>query len=135
MRLKQKLKTFFKTKDSSEHGVELLRMWILPFMKFWDPKASVDDALAAFFATNERKFYHGKAVKDFRMPGLCALAGDRWSKQLKERQVKKGQYMLIAADRPTQTTRVDIMLEGKMQTMKLSRAQTEFLKDYVNIWK
>lgn len=133
MRLKQKLKTFFKTKDSSEHAVEFLRMFLIPFIKMWDQNASVDDAIAAFFSVNDRRFFHGTAMRDFKMPGLYAKAGDVWRKKLGARNVRKGQYMLVAADRKTQDARIDITIDGKYLTFKVTRAEFEFIKDYVHM--
>ncbi len=49
------------------------------------------------------------------------------------RDVVKGQTMLIAIDRKDQTARIDVVMEGKDCTFKLSRAELEFIKDYVEI--
>lgn len=133
MKLKQKLKAFFKTKDSSEDAVEFLRMFLIPFIKHWDSNASVDDAIGAFFDVNNRKFYDGRALRPFQMPGLLMLKGNRPVKRTKHRSVLLGQRMLIAADRRTQTTRVDITIDQKYLTFRLTRAETEFLKDYVEL--
>lgn len=133
MSFKHKVKTFFRNKDTSETSVELLRHFILPFMRLWNPNASVDDAIAAFFAVNERRFYHGTAKKPFMMPGHLMKAGDRVSRLKGPRNVTKGQYMLLAVDRKDQNARIDIKIAGKDKTFKLSRAEMEFLKDYVEI--
>jgi len=108
-------------------------MFILPFMKAWNPRASVDDALAAFFALDDRKIYHGNAKKPFKMPGEYKIKETLWGRRAPHRDVAKGQYMLIAADRKSQTARVDIELMGKERSFKLSRAELEYLKDKVEM--
>jgi hypothetical protein len=133
MNLKRKLNSFFKTKRSSDAGVELLKMFILPFMKAWNPRAGVDDALAAFFVLDDRKIYHGNAAKAFKMPGEYKITESLWGRRAPHRVVAKGQYMLIAADRKSQTARVDVELMGKERSFKLSRAELEYLKDKVEM--
>lgn len=133
MRLKTKLKTFFKTRDTSDHAVEFLRMWLLPFINLWDQKASIDDAIAAFFAADDRTFFEGVAKKNFEMPGFFMKLGDRAVKKYAHRSVVKGQKMLIAADRRDQTARVDIIMNGKEVTFLLKRPDFEMLKDCVEI--
>lgn len=133
MRLKQKLKSYFKTRESSESAVELLRMFILPFLKVWSPLASVDDAVMAFFATADRKFYHANAKRVFKMPGSLMVAGNRPIARVGERGVAKGQYMLLAIDRKDQSARIDINMVGKERTFLLTRAELEYIKDQVEV--
>jgi hypothetical protein len=135
MTLKTKIKQFFKTKDSSEHGAELWEKFILPFIKLWDPTKSIDEAVEAFFAVEHRKFYNGVARKNFMIHGKLMRIGGAPTKryQKKLRAIRKGAKMLIAADKKDQTARVDVEVEGKETTFVLSRAEMEFLKDYVEI--
>ncbi len=133
MRLKQKLKTFFKTREGSDTAVELLRMYILPFLKGWDPNASIDDAIGAFFGIEDKKFFNGIAKRNFKMPGEYMVPAARPTRKFKDRTVLKGQKMLIVIDRKDQTARVDIIINHKYLTFKLSRPEVEFLKDYVEI--
>ncbi len=108
-------------------------MFILPFMKAWDPNASVDDAAMAFFAVNERKFYHGIAKRAFRMPGRLLLAGNRPTSRSSARAVVQGQYMLLAIDRVDQNARVDIRLGDKDLTFLLTRPELEYIKDQLEV--
>lgn len=133
MRLKQKLKSYFKTKQSSDTAVELLRMFILPFMAVWNPRASVDDAVMEFFGVEDRKFYHANAKKAFKMPGKVLMAGNRPVPRFGARDVVLGQYMLLAVDRADQTTRVDINMVGKDRTFLLTRAELEYIKDHIEV--
>lgn len=131
--LKQKIKTFFKNKDTSDASVEFLRMWLMPFMKRWDPHAGVDDAIGAFFAVEHRKVYHGNAKRGFKLPGQYMKAGRVPTKRFGPRDVTKGQYMIIVVDKKDQTAKIDINLAGKERTFLLSRAELEFLKDQVEV--
>ncbi len=135
MSLKFKLKSYFKTKDTSETAVEFMRMFLFPFMRSWNPDASVDQALEAFFGSKDRNFYSGTARRNFEMPGYYMKAGNRPVIRSTDgyRDVVKGQTMLIAIDRKDQTARIDVVMEGKDCTFKLSRAELEFIKDYVEI--
>ncbi len=108
-------------------------MFILPFMKAWDPKASVDDAVAAFFAIEDRKFYHGNAKKSFKMPGQILIAGNRPVPRFGAREVTQGQYMLLAVDRRDQSARVDIRLTDKDRTFLLTRAELEYIKGNLEV--
>lgn len=138
MNLKRKLKNFFvgqknSKQEASESAVELLRMFILPFMKAWNPRANVDDTLAAFFSLDDRKIYHGNAKKPFKMPGEYSITAARFGRKAPIRDVSKGQYMLIVADRKDMTAKIDIELLGKNRTFKLTRAELEYLKDRVEM--
>ncbi len=135
MSLKFKLKAYFKTKDTSEHAVEFMRMFILPFMKVWNPDASIDAAVEAFFGMNDRKFFYGVARRDFDMPGYYMKAGNRPVVRSMGglRAIVKGQQMLLAVDRRDNTARIDVVMNGKDCTFKLSRAELEFIKDYVDV--
>lgn len=132
-RLKHKLKAFFKTRDTSEHGVELLRMFILPFKELWNSQARPDEVIEAFFATEHRKFYHGIAKRDFKMPGQVFMAGNRPVQRFGARDVLEGQKMLLAVDKKDQNARVDITLEGKYRTFLLTRAELEHLKSCIKV--
>jgi hypothetical protein len=133
---KQRLKSFFKTKTMSAHGVEFLRMFGIPFLRMWDPMASVDDALAAFFNVDKRTVIVARAKRAFRMPGAVALtAGGKWSNKARiNREVTKGQTMVIVMDLKDQTAKVDVDIEGKERTFRLLRPEVEFLKDQIE-WR
>lgn len=133
MRLKQKLKTFFKAETSSESAVELLRMFIIPFMKKWNPRASVDDALAAFFSLDDRKIVEAVAKRAFKMPGQYLLAGASGTYKHPYKEIKKGETMLIVVDRKDGTAKIDVIIDGKTRTFKLKRFEFESLKDWVDI--
>lgn len=134
-RLKHKLKKFFKADQASDSAVELLRMFILPFAKRWDSGAGVDDVLAAFFATTQRKIVEGKALKNFRMPGMYQRPGGSLTRRFGTREVPAGTNMLIVVDRHDQTAKIDLELEGTKITYVLSRPEFEFLKDRVQIYE
>lgn len=134
---KQRLKSFFKNRTMSEHGVEFLRMWGLPFLKLYDPISSVDDALAAFFNIDKRNIADLVAKRNFKMPGEVALAsGGKWSRRkgVTGRDVTKGSKMVAVFDSKDQTAKVDVQIEGKWKTFRLERYEVEFLKDQVE-WK
>lgn len=133
MRLKQKLKSFFKTKDASETAVELLRMFILPFMREWNPQASVDDAVAAFFAVNDRKFYSGKATKPFKLPGRVFKSGARAIMRHGPNDILLGQQLLIAVDRIEQEIRIDVRIDGKDKTFLLTKQEFEYIKNSIEV--
>lgn len=138
MSIKRKLKSFFrvnKSNEASDTAAELLEKFILPFAKHWNPLASVDDAIAAFFAMDERKFFWGKALKDFKLPGSHLKAGNREIRMTDPalRLIKKNQMLLLAVDRKDQSARVGIERDGKELTFKLTRAQVEFLKDHIEV--
>lgn len=127
----QRAKAFFKTKTASEYGVELLRMFILPFLKAWDPRASIDDAIAAFFAVGTREIFEGTALSDFKMPGEIALTGNLYAKRSGKRQVLKGQELLLVIDIKDQIASVQVGEE----MFRLRRPELEYLKDRVEIRK
>lgn len=133
MGLKEKLKGFFKTRDTSENAAEFLRMFIVPFIKAWSPEATIDDAISAFFAVDDRRFYHGKALQAFRMPGEVMICGNKVARRISDRRVVLGQYMLLAVDRRDQTARIDITIAGTYRTFRVTRPELEFIKDYVEI--
>lgn len=108
-------------------------MFILPFGASWDPRASVDDMVAEFFAVNSRRFYHGTAIKNFNMPGVYLHTNVKTTGLKGPRAVTKGQYMLIVVDQKDQQTKVQIELTGKEREYRLTRAETEFLKDCVEV--
>lgn len=133
MSLRQKVKRFFKANEASDSAVELLRQFILPFGKSWDPKAGVDDMVAAFFAVNDRKFFHGTAKRNFNLPGQYIHSNIHLMQKKGPRAVTQGQYMLIVVDAKDQQTKVQIELAGQEREYRLTRAETEFLKDYVEV--
>ena len=131
--LKRKLSKYFQTKQTSETAVKLMEMFILPFLKYWNPLASVDDAVMAFFAAEDRMICYGTAKRGFRMPGEVALAGAKYSKMAKERDVKRGQKMLVVFDRIDQTAKVDINLNGKDYTFRLLKAEVDLFNEVVDL--
>ncbi len=133
MNLKHKIKAYFKTRQSSDSAVELFRMFILPFMKAWNPEASVDDAVAAFFAVEKRKFYHANAKKSFRLPGVVARPHRKMSQSAPARFLAQGQYLLLAIDKQDQNARVDVTTMGKDRTFLLTRPELEYIKDYIEV--
>ncbi len=135
MNPKFKLKSYFKTRDTSEHGVELIRMFILPFRRLWDPDGELDASVEAFFGIEHRKIYSGTARRDFKMPGLWMKTAARAVVKSPDgiRAIVKGQKMLLIVDQKDQITRVGIEVKGKEFTFKLSRAELEFIKDYVDV--
>lgn len=135
MSLKFKLKSYFKTRDTSEYAVEFMRMFILPFAKQWNPDASLDSAINAFFGTKYRKSYEGTACRDFRMPGEYMKAGARPAVRSPDgaRQVIRGQRMIIIADSKSGQIRIDVKVKEKYYTFRLTRAELEFIKDYVDV--
>ncbi len=135
MSLKFKLKAYFKTRDTSEHAVEFVRMFILPFLRAWNPDASIEEAVEAFFGIKYRRFYSGVAKRNFEMPGYFMKAGNRPVVRSVPgtRGILKGQRMLLAVDRNDQSTRIDVVMNGKDCTFKLTRPELEFIKDYVDV--
>lgn len=125
------IKKFFGASGASESAVELLQMFILPFSRMWDSKASVDDALAAFFATEDRKIQSGRARINFLMPGLWMREGGMPKKRYKNRSVKAGTELLIVVDRKDQTAKIDVLVGGVEHTFLLTRGEFEYLKDKV----
>lgn len=108
-------------------------MWLLPFMKLWNSRASVDDAVAAFFNEEHRKFYHGNAKRAFKLPGMYLKTGAVATRRFGARDVVKGQYMLIVVDKKDQTAKVEIEVAGKERCFLLSRAEFEYLQDQVEV--
>lgn len=136
MRLPQKIKSFFKLEDfgATDATVELMRMFILPFMRKWDPGASVDDTIGAFFNIDHRRIYHGNAKKAFRMPGQWMKTGAVGTYHHKlNNSIVKGQYMLIVVDRKDGTAKIDVEMLGKTRTYLLQRFEFETLKDWIEI--
>lgn len=132
MRLKQKLKSYFKTRDSSDSAVEFLRMWLQPFIDLWSevhPDSTIDNAISAFFGEKDRRIYDAVAKADFRMPGGIMKCGNRYTIRVSNRQVRKGQNLILAVDKKDQEARVDVVIDGKYLTFKLTRAEMEYLKD------
>ncbi len=135
MSIKQKVKSYFKTDKTSEVAAEVLQHFILPFAALWNVRASVDDAVMAFFAVDDRQTYEGTAKRGFKMPGEWQAAGSVFMKNAGNRDVPKGQRMWLVIDRKDQTAKVDIKLGGSFKTFRLTRPETEFLKDYVDVRK
>ncbi len=130
---KQKIKSYFKVKESSQIAADLMRMFILPFMKVWNPLASVDEAVMAFFAVNDRRIFYGTATRGFRMPGEVAMAGAKYSKRALHRDVVKGQKMILVMDRVDGMTKIDIKLAEKEYTFRLTRGEMNFLTECLEI--
>ncbi len=125
----QRAKAFFKTSTASEHGVEMLKMFILPFLRGWDPSASVDDAIGAFFNIQTRKFYGVTAVRDFNIPGEVGLTATLYSKKCKERKIDKGQRMLLVVDSKEKSVKVQV----KEKMFRLRPPDYQFFKECVEI--
>lgn len=134
---KSRLKTFFKNKTMSAAGVEFLRFFLLPFLRKYNvpenkKTLNIDESIAAWFNTDKRTIVSATARKKFRMPGYMALAsGGKWTARVSNRWVESGQRMLLVIDTKDQTTKIDVVIDGKERLFKLSRAETEFLKDQV----
>jgi hypothetical protein len=119
----------------SQHGVEFLKLFLMPFLRSYDPGMNLDDAVAAWFNLDKRTMVEAEAKRAFRMPGYVALAaGGKWSARAPHREIVKGQKMLMVIDSKDQTTKVDVVIEKKDYTFRLTRAETVFLKDQVN-WR
>ncbi len=130
-KLRHKLKSYFKTRDTSESAVELMRMFIFPFHRAWNPEASVDDAINAFFGSEQRKFFHGKAKRDFKIPGALYVTGTRTTIRVKEREIKEGQLLLLSIDKREQSARIEIIEQRRI--FLLSRAELEYVKNYIEV--
>ncbi len=122
-----KARSFFKTKGFSESGVALLKDFILPFVRGWDPNANIDDAIAAFFNVGTRKFYGLTATKEFQMPGEVSLLPNLYSKICKDRTIPKGTRMLMVLDHKDQIGKVQV---GERE-FRLRRFQLERLHAWV----
>lgn len=132
MNEKHKLRSFFKARESSEHAVELLEKWIIPFSRGMK-RAGIDDVIAAFFALNSRKFFWLRAVRDFTLPGKYYVAGNRPVYGLGPRKVPVGKVMLVAVDQAEGTARVEIKLDGKYCNYLLEKFEFETVKDWLEV--
>lgn len=133
MNLKQRFKSFFKTKNATDATVELTRMFILPFVAKWNSRAPLEHAIGAFFSERHRKFYHANAKKSFKMPGHVFIAGNRTIQRFGNRDVAKGQYMLIVLDNKDKTAKVQIKILDKEREFLLTLPELEYLKDLVEL--
>ena len=130
MTLKQKLKSFFKARESSDEAVELLKKFIIPFSRNFK-RVGVDDVLAAFFAVDDRNFVYVKATRDFKMPGKYYVAGNRPIYGLGPRQIKKNQTLLMAIDRQDGTARIEAVVDSQPRMFLLEKFEFITIKDWV----
>lgn len=129
---KQKLKTFFKARESSESAVELLQKFIIPFSRGMR-RVSVDDVLAAFFAIDDRQFVYAKALRDFKMPGKFYIAGNRPVLGAGPRTIKEGQTLLLVPDRREGTMRIEAVIEKRECNFLLERFEIETIKEWIDV--
>lgn len=129
----------------SDSAVEFLERFLLPFIRKYthvgtgfDMAGNADDVIMAWFNADKRMMVKATAKRDFKMPGLLATAsGGRWAKKvptLAHREILKGDKLLFVMDSREQSTKVEILKDDQLRPrlFKLSRAETEFLKDQVN---
>lgn len=132
--VKQKFNSFFKTKEASDAGIELLQRFIIPFARGMK-RNTVDDVLEAFFATETRGFFYAKANRDFKLPGKYYVAGNRPVYGLAPREIKKGKVMLIAVDRKDSQARIEIVNKEKSNNFLLEKFEFETIKDWLDVIK
>lgn len=128
--LRNRLRTFFKTKSSSDISVEILRKFILPFSaQFKGRSVAIDDVIGAFFAIDDRQFYTLKARRQFKMPGKFMMAGNRPAYGIGARQVQKNQLLLAVVDRKSLTAKIEL----NDQDFLLEKFELEAIKDWLDV--
>jgi hypothetical protein len=111
---KQKLKTFFRNRDTSDSAVDILKNFILPFSRqFQGRNTTIDDVLESFFNTSTRRFHYLRANRDFKIPGRYMIAGGKSIEGAGPRAAKKGQTFLVVLDRKENLVKIETKLAGK----------------------
>jgi hypothetical protein len=132
---KQKLKTFFKTKDASDAAVDILRHFILPFSRqFKGRNVVIDDVLSAFFALEDRRFVMLEAKHSFRLPGKYYVAGNKAIAGAGPRAIKKGQRFLAVLDRKDKTVKMETGEQtGEYHAFLLQEFEFRTIEDHLNV--
>lgn len=130
--IKKKFKAFFKMKEATDSGIELLEKFILPFSR-QTRRLGVDDMLEAFFSLNDRVFLYAKANRDFKLPGKYMLAGNRPVYGLAPREIKKGKVFLIVLDRKDRTAKLEIVIKEVAHNFLLEIYEFETIKDWLDV--
>ena len=120
LRLKQRLKSFFKADQTSDAAVELLQYFIIPFSRGMK-HAGVDDVVYA------------RANRDFKLPGKYFGAGNRPIYGLGPRAVKGDQTMMLVLDRVDETVKVELKLNGSEHNYLLEKFEFETIKDWIDV--
>jgi hypothetical protein len=134
MSLKNNLKRFFGAKEASDSAVELLRMFIIPFAREYGGRnRTVDDVIKDFFNVDTRRFYHGKATRNFKMPGDYLMKNITRVQGYGPRTIKKDQGMLMVVDKASNQVKIEVDIEDHYSTFILERHEFETIKDWLDV--
>jgi hypothetical protein len=131
---KQKLKTFFKTKDTTDASVEILKQFILPFSKqFKGRNTTIDDVLESFFNTHTRRFAMLVAKRDFKLPGRYFVAGSKSIEGTGPRAVKKGQKLLVVIDKKERQAKIETTFNGNYHCYLLKEFEFKTIAEWCDV--
>ena len=132
---KRRIKEFFKNKTESDESVEILRMFILPFVsKYKGWGLSIDVIISAFFSSNTRHIFYARAKRNFRMPGA------KWRKSggypiygIGNREVAKGAVMLVVHDERDGQAKIEVKIQNETSHFLLSSPEFATVKDWIEV--
>lgn len=124
--LKRRVKNFFKARQTSDVTVDIVKYFLMPFAsKLQGRGHTAEQAVDAFFATEDRHFYTLIAKENFKLPGNLMLAGNKPVEGAGMRYVAAGDSMLAVIDR----VRKSVQVSFKDQEFRLERYEFEAVKD------
>lgn len=133
--LKNKIKSFFKTKDSTEASIDILEKFIIPFASMFQSRKEVheDEVIGEFFNIKNRHIHEVVTNRDFMMPGALVIAGRRVRRGIGDRRVLEGQKMLLIVDKIDNNAKVLYKQGSKEVEYLLERYEIETIKDWLNV--
>lgn len=133
--LKNKIKSFFKTKDSTEASIDILEKFIIPFASMFRSNAGIheDEVIGEFFNVRNRHIHEVVAKRDFMMPGAMVIAGRRTRRGVGDRRVLEGQKMLVIIDKAENNAKVFYRSGPREVEYLLERYEIETIRDWLNV--
>ncbi len=95
---------------------------------------SREDALGAWLGLKYRDIYFCKCDEPFTMPGLEQISGPKFQPGTVNREVKRGQSVLVRIDKRTpELVDVDLNIGEDVRTFRLTTAEYQLIAEKVEV--